>query len=102
MAWKNENERLAYAQKSAIISEKITQILKMESGNIITETMRSQLEKYRKEADFLQKKLHNDEFEIAIVGLEKAGKSSFSNALMEKNLLPTDDGRCTNTATCLR
>ena len=102
MAWKNENERLAYAQKSAIISEKITQILKMESGNIITETMRSQLEKYRKEADFLQKKLHNDEFEIAIVGLEKAGKSSFSNALMEKNLLPTDDGRCTYTATCIR
>lgn len=102
MAWKTENERLEYAQKAGKISEKITQILKMESGDIITAHMQSQLEKYKKEADSLQRKLQNDEFEIAIVGLEKAGKSSFSNALIEKAMLPTDDERCTYTATCIR
>jgi len=46
-------------------------------------------------------KLQKDEFEIAIVGLEKAGKSTFANALIKANILPSAPERCTFTSTKL-
>lgn len=46
-------------------------------------------------------KLETREFEIAIVGLEKAGKSTFANALIENNILPYAPERCTFTSTRL-
>lgn len=50
----------------------------------------------------LQKKLVNNTFEISIVGLEKSGKSTFANAFMGIDILPTKDARCTYTATSIR
>jgi GTPase SAR1 family protein len=47
-------------------------------------------------------KLQKDEFEIAIVGLEKAGKSTFANALIKANILPSAPERCTFTSTKLK
>ncbi len=47
------------------------------------------------------KKLEKDSFEIAIVGLEKAGKSTFANAIIESNVLPSAPERCTFTSTKL-
>ena len=44
-------------------------------------------------------RLRRDEFRIAVVGLEKAGKSTFVNAWLECDLLPTKQGRCTFTTT---
>jgi hypothetical protein len=46
-------------------------------------------------------KLSSNEFEIAIVGLEKAGKSTFANALIGNNVLPSAPERCTFTSTRL-
>lgn len=46
-------------------------------------------------------KLETNEFEIAIVGLEKAGKSTFANSLIENSVLPFAPERCTFTATRL-
>lgn len=46
-------------------------------------------------------KLETNEFEIAIVGLEKAGKSTFANSLIENSVLPSAPERCTFTATRL-
>ena len=46
-------------------------------------------------------KLESNEFEIAIVGLEKAGKSTFANALIESTVLPSAPERCTFTSTRL-
>lgn len=46
-------------------------------------------------------KLASNEFEIVIVGLEKAGKSTFANALIESNILPSAPERCTFTSTRL-
>jgi len=46
-------------------------------------------------------KLESNEFEIAIVGLEKAGKSTFANALIASNFLPSAPERCTFTSTRL-
>jgi len=47
------------------------------------------------------KKLKSNEFEIAIVGLEKAGKSTFANALIDSSILPSAPERCTFTSTRL-
>ena len=46
-------------------------------------------------------KLKSNEFEIAIVGLEKAGKSTFANALIDSSILPSAPERCTFTSTRL-
>lgn len=97
-----EKEKKNYIEKAKRINDTIDKILKMESGDIITNDMKLQLEKIQKEACRVYRKLEKDEFEIAIVGQEKAGKSSFSNALIERNLLPTADERCTYTATCMK
>lgn len=64
--------------------------------------MMKQLEVYQTKCEKLYKKINNNEFEIAIVGLEKAGKSTFGNALMENRILPDADERCTYTSTCIR
>ncbi len=63
-----------------------------------------QLDKLRDILDKNNKYIHkieSNEFEIAIVGLEKAGKSTFANALIESNVLPSAPERCTFTSTCL-
>lgn len=61
-----------------------------------------QLRLHQAKCEKLYKKLDKNEFEIAIVGLEKAGKSTFGNALMENRILPDADERCTYTSTCIR
>lgn len=51
----------------------------------------------------LHHKLATGELEVAVVGLEKAGKSKFSSAFVNKpGLFPSADERCTFTSTALR
>ena len=47
-------------------------------------------------------KLKTDEFSVAIVGLEKAGKSTVGNALIKMAILPEYTERCTYTTTEIR
>ena len=44
-------------------------------------------------------KIKNDVLEVAFVGVEKAGKSTFVNAFIGKNILPTGYTRTTYTST---
>ncbi|MFO0099895.1 MAG: dynamin family protein [Aphanizomenon sp.] len=67
----------------AEVPEKLKQILLEEA-----QPARRQLERLKKR-----------EFRIAVVGLEKAGKSTFVNAWLECDLLPAKGGRCTFTTT---
>lgn len=48
-----------------------------------------------------RERLKNGEFHIAVVGSEKAGKSTFINAWLENDLLPNKSNRCTFTTTKL-
>jgi ribosome biogenesis GTPase A len=48
-----------------------------------------------------RRRLEQGEFRIAVVGLEKAGKSTFVNAWLGHDLLPSDTQRCTFTTTQL-
>ncbi|MEO0644655.1 MAG: dynamin family protein [Cyanobacteria bacterium J06650_10] len=67
----------------AAVSSKLKTLLLEES-----ESAKRQLDRLRKR-----------EFRIAVVGLEKAGKSTFINAWLECDLLPAKAARCTFTTT---
>ena len=96
------------AEKSKII-EKIDQqevfLAKVLENNHLLELINAeQIQKLSDISDKNQRflyKLKSNEFEIAIVGLEKAGKSTFANALIENNVLPSAPERCTFTSTRL-
>lgn len=93
------SEREEYINKLDSQIQAIDSILKMNLGTVVSAEMQKRLRELKTEAQIVLKKVKNDEFEISIVGLEKAGKSTFANALMENNLLPTKDLRCTFTST---
>ena len=48
-----------------------------------------------------QHRLEKENFEIAIIGTEKAGKSTFTNALIKSTFLPSAIERCTFTSTTI-
>lgn len=100
MSW--EEERKLYADKLERIITSIEKIQGIGNNRIVTPEMRLSLRQLQSDAEQLLPKLKKGEFEIAVVGLEKAGKSSFSNALIGLTALPTADERCTFTSTCIR
>ena len=95
----NNAEKELYIDKLDKLISAINNIQAKDNSEIITYNVGESLSKYLKEATTIKRKISKNEFEIAIVGLEKAGKSSFCNALIEINILPTKDERCTYTAT---
>lgn len=93
------HEREYYIDKLDRQIHEIENILKMDSGTVINAEFKKKIKSLKRESEIVLKKLKNNQYEVAIVGLEKAGKSTFANALMENNLLPTKDLRCTFTST---
>lgn len=100
MSW--EEEKSEYISKLGRIVSGSEKILGLPSNRIVTSDIHGKLAGLRENAARLKRKLEKNEFEIAVVGLEKAGKSSFSNALASVDVLPTADARCTYTTTCIR
>ena len=94
-----DEEKSVYSAKLERQISTINKILNIESCGLIDMTVEENLQKIRKKAEFLKNKLDKNEFEIAIVGLEKAGKSTFANALMGNDILPSKEARCTYTST---
>lgn len=95
-------EREIYIGKLENIIDGIEKINAIKNSRIINSDTTANLENFKNDAKKLLKKLEKGEFEIAVIGLEKAGKSSFSNAIMDNDVLPTADARCTYTATCIK
>lgn len=65
----------------------------------VPDRLKTQLKEVSEPAKRQLSRLKRREFRIAVVGLEKAGKSTFINAWLEKDLLPNDDPRCTFSTT---
>lgn len=65
----------------------------------ISPEQKATLHKAGEPAEKLMHRLQNGEFRIAVVGLEKAGKSTFVNAWLGSDLLPAKTARCTFTTT---
>ena len=82
--------------------EKYTDILD-EIGNIkdrvlIEDSSKNLFNKINNKLNSRKARLKKPKFEVAIIGLEKAGKSTFANALLENDLLPEDDKTTTFTS----
>lgn len=101
---KFDEERLRYRDMVDKQRDAIIKLLDLSSSHygLFENAMINQLHNCKEKCDKLYRKLDKDEFEIAIVGLEKAGKSTFGNALMQNRILPDADERCTYTSTCIR
>lgn len=84
----------------------IEKFLKLASpyfDDVIDNSEREKLLKHQENMKNLQRKLKYGELEVAVVGLEKAGKSIFSSAFVGKTgLFPSADERCTFTSTKLQ
>lgn|GEM_PF-1309234 len=96
-----EKDRKKYIEKLQNSKKAIDYILhiknkflKFSDSDIETETTR-----FKTQIDRYIDKLQKNKFEVAIVGLEKAGKSTFANSLMKSNFLPEAKQRCTFTTT---
>ena len=63
---------------------------------------REKLGKLLRKNENMLKKFKSHEFTVAVVGLEKAGKSTLANALLQLIVLPEYSERCTYTTTEIR
>ncbi len=96
MNWENEREQ--YIE----MLEKVSKTMGELSLSKLSLEKQTTFQQLILQATILKEKLSSGEFEIAIVGLEKAGKSTLANALIESDIFPSASDRCTYTQTELR
>lgn len=89
MVQEYQREKQEYIEKLESIVADANAILALNAAGVVTEDVRRELASLRDRALTLLPKLRKGEFEIAVVGLEKAGKSTFSNALLNMAVLPS-------------
>ena len=98
-----KKDREQYISKLENATDVIDSILSLEGkDSIIGKENQNKIRDYYEKNKIYIDKLKNEKFELAIVGLEKAGKSTFANALISNNVLPTASTRCTYTQTQLQ
>lgn len=102
MTWKTTSAQCRQQLESALTVAKFAhnlaelpqvQLAGVDSGKI--DTLKKEIEQAKRQKERLEK----GEFRIAVVGLEKNGKSTFVNAWLGCDLLPAKSGRCTFTTT---
>ena len=100
-AWQEERERfIEKLEKMRDVFKEIRD--KDRRREVIRYEERNKFDKLVKANDVLLEKLRLREFTVAVVGLEKAGKSTLANALLKVVLLPEYTERCTYTTTEIR
>lgn len=99
MEWEIQRKKYITKLKSQISG--IEKILSLDTNGLINYDILSKLDSLKNDANILLTKLENNQYEVAIVGLEKSGKSSFANAFIGYDTLPTNDKRCTWTSTSI-
>lgn len=85
-------------ERTSVLIDKLIDNLDLE---LVNSQQLDKIKIYNEKNKKLKHKLESNEFEIAIVGLEKAGKSTFANALIDNYVLPSAPERCTFTTTRL-
>ncbi len=95
-------EREGLLKKLEVTNDLMDKIISLDNNNyILNLEVEKRVKKLRELNGIYFDKLKKNSFEIAIVGLEKAGKSTFANALIENDVLPSAPERCTFTSTRL-
>ena len=91
-------QQLARLEKTAVLADKLVTLSNKTGVDIASEL----LKKLNNERPRLQRqleRLHANRFEVAVIGLEKAGKSALLNAWLGQEILPSARERCTFTST---
>jgi len=101
MDWKTASSHYANQLKTALDIQRHALALANLApvAELVSADQKALLHKAGEPAEKLRQRLHNGEFRIAVVGLEKAGKSTFVNAWLGCDLLPAKTARCTFTTT---
>lgn len=98
-----EESREAFIQKMKKAKVTLEKILERDPARLVfSAEERSRLEGLMERNDKILTKLEKGEFTVAIVGLEKAGKSTLGNALLKDIFLPEYTERCTYTTTKIK
>lgn len=98
-----EEKRLSFIDKLTKQEECFNELFtKDKDSMIIGPEERKRLDDLRRRNSSILDKLKSREFTVAVVGLEKAGKSTLGNALINSEILPEYTERCTYTTTELR
>ena len=98
-----DKEKQAFIEKLERQEECFKELFtKDKDGMIIGPSERDTLSELRERNNAVLSRLKSREFAVAVVGLEKAGKSTLGNALINSEILPEYTERCTYTTTELR
>ena len=90
-------------QNLSRVDDTLNEIFKIDGAHLIVQgEERAKLERLQAANKNILHKLQSREFTVAIVGLEKAGKSTLGNALIKSMVLPEYSERCTYTTTEIR
>jgi len=92
----SKNELLIKVKKTSEILNNIIGI-----SNILTSEEQQSLQNFTDKYKDWDDRLSDERYRVAIIGTEKAGKSTFANALLRRDFLPEDEGRCTFTTTTI-
>ncbi|MFI3188675.1 MAG: dynamin family protein, partial [Methylococcales bacterium] len=91
-------QQLARLEKTAVLADKLV-TLSNKTGVDIAPELLKKLNSERPRLNRQLERLHANRFEVAVIGLEKAGKSALLNAWLGQEILPSARERCTFTST---
>lgn len=91
-------QQLTRLEKTAVLADKLV-TLSNKTGVDISSDLLRKLNIERPRLARQLERLHANRFEVAVIGLEKAGKSALLNAWLGQEILPSARERCTFTST---
>ena len=98
-----EKSKQDFIDKLSQADRTFSEIFKVDSESLVIQgAEREELARLQAANKKVLAKLQSREFTVAIVGLEKAGKSTLGNALIKSMVLPEYAERCTYTTTEIR
>ena len=92
------SKQLVRLEKAALLADKLTTLCNKTQANISPELIKA-IDDERPRLERQLERLRANRFEVAVIGLEKAGKSALLNAWLGQEILPSAVERCTYTST---
>jgi Dynamin family len=91
-------EQLARLEITSVLADKLVNLCSKTTEDIAPEWLQKLTVEHARLNRQLER-LHANRFEVAVIGLEKAGKSALLNAWLGQEILPSARERCTFTST---
>ncbi len=91
-------EQLFRLEKAAVLADKLTILCSKAQSDLSLDIIKA-IDDERPRLERQLERLRANRFEVAVIGLEKAGKSALLNAWLGQEILPSEGRRCTYTTT---